>query len=370
MKNLKLIQTALIAMCVTLAGCDNAIFSKNDGNEKATAVTPAAVGDLIFLQDSFERDDIFADFVNNITYGWRGFVVDGTTPAVGFQSNGAGSSIPAAGALGPAADQNRFLLMNGRSNGAAVETLQVITQSYDLSQFDTAIISFKYLTFALNDADDVVPEVLQLQVCRGTLNECGANDDVLDPNGLVGDKWVTVFSSDTTFNDDALNGKNHQVSDWRQAEVSIDLTDPNFVGDSSTFVMRFVGVMKDGFNPGTPGGGTDPNCKCHKPCKKGEREVATSSVDTHQNQNGQGHYEHGNGYGYGHTKCKKDDHKGCDHKHNKCKHKHHGCGHHPKPPKPPCECNTDPGTPPDGTLIDGIAIDDVVGRATSQVVAP
>jgi hypothetical protein len=268
LKTIQIISTLMISLA--LMACNNAIFSsKGVSNNKVTsaavtpqAVTPQAVTDYVFIDDSFERDDIFMDLVNNAIYGWRGFVLDGTTPVIGFQSNGAGSSIPAVGTFGPAADGNRFLLMQGRTNGAPVETLQIVTRSYDLSQYNTAIISFKYITFGLNDATDTVPETLQLQVCRGSLNECGANDDVLDANGLMGNKWVTVFSSDPTFNDQALNGKNHTVADWRTGIAVVDLNDPNFVGYSSTFVMRFVGVMKDGLKLGTPGTVADDSDPC------------------------------------------------------------------------------------------------------------
>jgi hypothetical protein len=212
------------------------------------AATP--LPDYVFLQDSFERDDIVIDLINNILYGWRGFVLDGANSFIGFQTGGAGASIPAAGALGPAQDGSRFLLMAGRDNGAAVENIQIITPSYDLSMYNSAIITFHYMTFGLNDADDVVPEGLKLEVCKGTLNDCGANDDAIYGPGLLSNNWVTVAVNNPAINDDAFNGKNHAASDWQTGIAVVDLNNPAFVGSSSTFVMRFSGVMKDGYTPG------------------------------------------------------------------------------------------------------------------------
>jgi hypothetical protein len=399
---------AVIGFGLSLAACDNAVFS-SDGSNKANVVDDGGgngttnIDDLVFLQDSFERDDIFADLINNIIYGWRGFVLDGATPVTSFQSNGAGSSIPAAGALGPAQDGQRFLLMAGRDNGTAVETVQLITQSYDLSQYNTALITFRYMTFNLSDADDTVPENLQLQVCRGTLNECGANDDVLDPNGLLSDKWVTVFTNDQTVNDDSFNGKNHLAVDWKTGIAAIDLNNPEFVGDGSTFVMRFVGVVRDGYTPGTPGSGGGGECcgECnnHNDCDHDNHKkvlichvppgnpAAAHTISISENAVS-AHLKHHDDYlgacrvnndvrtvagvkinfskstssSHSHDKDHKKDCKK-KHKHKKhCKKKHKHCKKDCKP------CPTTPPVPADGTLKDGIAIDNVKGVATQLTI--
>ena len=372
----KMVQIAAgVGLAFSLIACDNVRFGSQGSSAKVTggANDAQSLEDLVFLQDSFERDDIFSDLANNIIYGWRGFVLDGANPVLGFQSNGAGSSIPALGQLGPAQDGQRFLLMNGRDNGTNVETVELVTPSYDLSQYNTAIITFRYLTFGLNDADDTVAETLQLQVCRGTLNECGANDDALDASGLQGDRWVTVFTNDPNVNDDALNGKNHVASDWQPGIAVIDLNNPAFVGNSSTFVIRFVGVVRDGFTPGTvvPGSDSDSdkNCKCHDDDddkdhdddddKDDDRHVATlskfTSSDDKDNDDDKDHSDQGKK-----RDCKNKKHK--HEKHNKhCKHKKHKC----------CKCHNGGDTtttPGDGTLKDGIAIDNVKGVATQLTI--
>lgn len=355
--------TTLALLVVFTASC-----AKNDfvgPNAKASAAGDPVVlpnGDLQFISDSFERDDIGAE------NGWRGFVLDGTTPVIGFQSNGAGARIPPAGEFGPAADGSRFLLINGRPNGDSIEQTQVISQSFDLTQYNTVVLTFKYLTIGLNDAGEPT-ENLKLQVCKGTLNECGANDDALNSNGLLSDKWVTVFTSPSDFSDDNFNGKNHTAGDWQTGVVAIDLTDPNFVGDGSTFVFKFVGTMKDGITPeqcqaqaalhaktATGGDDIDPWTG-----KKWDTRKHTWCKGKHY-----GWYKDHNGNHFGWYKCK-----------NK---------HHPREcpkPKPPCPtpspkptpCSspspapTPTPTPPvctpsDGTLQDGILIDQVQGRAT------
>jgi hypothetical protein len=371
----KMVQlAAVMALGLSLTACDNAIFSSSSSDKVTTTGNEDPTtdpDDLTFLDDSFERDDIFIDIANSMIYGWRGLVQDGAVDVLGFQSNGAGASIPAAGALGPAFDGQRFLLLTGRNNGAPVETVHVISQTYDLSQYNTVILSFRYLTFGLNDADDTVPEKLEVQVCRGSLNDCGANDDAPSVAGLKSNNWVTVFTNDQTVNDDALNGKNHVLADWKTGLVAIDLRDKEIVGDGSTFVFRFVGTMRDGYKPGTPGTPGSGDDKCDKYDRYGnQRSPATLHAgDDSDCQDNYGHPCH-------HKDCK--DHKHCshhthcthskDHKHCKhdkncehkyCHHHHHRCCHH------------DDGTlevPADGTLDDGIAIDKVVGTASPRTI--
>jgi len=49
-------------------------------------------------------------------------------------------------------------------------------------------------------------------------------------------------------NDDALNGKNHTASDWRDALAVVDLNDPAFVVIALHLVMHFWSY-EDGYKP-------------------------------------------------------------------------------------------------------------------------
>lgn len=440
----KIIATLLMmGIALSQVGCDNAVFSDDGSRAKTTAgaggtdivpevpqdpPTPLVVDDLVFLDDSFERDDIYADIANSIIYGWRGFILDGANAVLSFQSNGAGARIPPAGQLGPAAQGERFLLLEGRDNTTEVETVHVIAQTFDLTQYNTALLTFRYLTFGLNDADDTVPENLRVQVCRGSLNDCGVNDDALNTTGLQSDNWVTVFTS-PNLNDDALNGKNHTAADWQAGVLAIDLRDPAFVGDASTFVFRFVGTMRDGATPGVctdPDGDGGDNHSCSCKCKH----------KCHSDNGKHKGFDHSKHYGYGKHdckgkhkckhKCKDDQYKNCEKKcrelketalqykkmaieykqiaqkykhcaHKDCKdknchdqykqfmvkykHKWEMYEHYMakyKKCKKECQhkckdkCDDDNQPPvctePDGTLKDGIAIDQVKGLATQRTI--
>lgn len=329
----------LVLTATTQVACDNAVFGNDSKNANAKAedngpksnvdLTPEA--DLVFIDDSFERDDIFFDVTSDRIYGWRGFILDGANALLGFQASGAGASIPAANQLGSASDGSRFLLLNGRNNAEAVETIHVVSQSYDLSNFNSVILNFKYLTVGLNDATDTVPENLEVQVCRGTLNECGANDDGLSIAGQQSNNWVKVFENNQNINDDSFNGKNHNASDWNTGLFAVDLNNPELIGDGSTFVFRIVARMKDGLNAAVQPPKED--CKCHH------------------------------------------DHKYCPPSHHSS-HKYSTQTYSYKPPqKPPCKynchcdkkCTTQPPVA-DGTYNDAVLIDKVVGIATQRTI--
>lgn len=421
MKNTKIAEFLSVGLFVlSLIACNNnPVFSRKSGGATtidqgqgtsgnppagggttppgAAVVNPpiaAALPDYVFLQDSFERDDIVIDLINNILYGWRGFVLDGANSFIGFQTGGAGASIPAVGALGPAQDGSRFLLMAGRDNGAAVENIQIITPSYDLSLYNSAIITFHYMTFGLNDADDVVPEGLKLEVCKGTLNDCGANDDAIYGPGLLSNNWVTVAVNNPAINDDTFNGKNHAASDWQTGVAVVDLNNPAFVGSSSTFVMRFSGVMKDGYTPGVTTTTTTTVCEndisdedlydfdfsgdnddgMDRDDDKGHDDEKDHHDKNEHNDNKDIDIEHSNrkissnddGESKEHDSDSRkhdsdnehqDSHKGEHHAKN-CKHKKHD-------DKKECVVKTTTVVlPPDGTLKDGIAIDNLRATAT------
>lgn len=382
--------TSLVCLSVlglSLTACDNVVFTSSNA-ERLVGANDLTIddeeevlpGDLLFIDDSFERDDIYEDVVTETIYGWRGFILDGANAVFGFQSNGAGARIPPIGEFGPAAHGDRFLLLNGRE-GQEIETIHVVSQSYDLSQFNTAILSFRYLTFNLNDADDTVPEGLELQVCRGSLNECGANDDALSAAGQTSNNWVTVATNDSIINDDAFNGKNHAVTDWNQGIALIDLHNPELVGDGSTFVFRFRAAMRDGLMPDTT------IEVCEEVCDEDGDEGDCECKEHHDNGKHNG-FDHSKHYGYGkHKHCCKccvectDEETGEECKHDNGQHvgfdhsKHYGYGKHCK--KHCCKCCDDDNceivcheetVPSDGTLKDGVGIDKVRGVATPRTI--
>ena len=357
-------------LSVFMIGCDNARFSQNDGANGGGG-DPQRLGepvdDLVFIDDSFERDDIFADFLNNEIFGWRGLVLTGDSDSfLGYINDaGAGMRIPEVGDLGPAGDLDRFLLFQGADNGDEYETLFLVSQSYDLSVYNSVILSFNYLTFGLSRDTGSIPKGLELQVCRGTLNDCGANDDGVSLAGQLSDNWVTVEAADIV-GDENFDGRNHTVDDWEGGLAVIDLNNPEFVGSSNTFVFRFVATVRDGLAPGNCDGDdsdddgghiyrhtasdskhkddSDRKCKKHK-CDK-HKKCKKHKCDKHK-------------------KCKK--HK-CD-KHKKCK--KHKCDKHKKHcyrPCCPCECDRPEPCEPDGTLTEGAAIDKVKGVATQRTI--
>lgn len=352
----KMIHFAVIAlMSINMIACDNARFSNDalkaakDGENGTNAIAE----DIVFLDDSFERSDIFIDLMNSIIYGWRGFIDDGGTNVLGFEGNNTGMKIFDQNQLGPAFEGTRALYMFGRE-GADIQTMYLVSQAYDLSDYNSVILNFRYLTIALNDATDSVPEYLRLQVCKAAdLNACGANADILDGNALKNEaNWVTVFEKVPGAEDDSRNGKNHVLNNWETALAVIDLNDPAYVGDKSQFVFRIVGRMRDGFTVATttPGQGDcdckDKDHKNHKDCK-----------DKHKHD-----CDHKNDCKDKNCKHKNCKNKNCKDKH--CKEKHQNVK------KDCCKCKCENGggvvVPADGTLKDGIGIDKIMGIATQR----
>lgn len=332
----KFIQFAVFALLsINMMACDNARFGA-DAQYKSTDGTntlDANLEDFTFIDDSFESTDLYMDLANSIIYGWRGFIDDAGTNVFGFEGNNTGMKTFDQAQLGPVFDGNRALWFYGRE-GADIQTMYLVSQAYDLSNFNSVILNFRYLTVALNDATDSVPEYLRVQVCRAAdLNLCGANADALNANALKSETyWTTIYEVVPGSEDDGFNGKNHSVNNWQTALAVVDLNDESMVGDKSQFVFRIVARMRDGFTPGAviPGKET---CKCdcdkkHKDCKHKD------------------------------CKNKKCDHKNCnkkDCKKNNCK----------------CDCkkSEDVVMPADGTLKDGIAIDRIMGIATQRSIA-
>lgn len=400
---IKMIRFSLIALFgFSLAACDNAIFSSTapSGAIKGSGPTTAAADDYLFINDSFERVDIFEDVLTQTVYGWRGAINDNGTTILGFTGDQVGMEIFSDQQKGPAFDGNRSLYFYGRP-GSDVHTMYLVSQAYDLSNYNAAVLSFNYLTLALNDQEDIDTnyiEGIKLQVCNGPLNLCGANEDFIDPNIIsISPNWVTIAESNPADNDDMFNGLNQNSSDFKYAQAIVDLNDESIVGDKSTFVFRFAVSMRDGLKQGTPGSGGDDDKdddkdhddKYHhgKRCDNKNHGRHYHS-DDHTNKcedKSHGHNDrydllsytnsNSNGNAYGHciqtcikgniglaakkaclAKCK-PCHK---HKHDKkkCEKKHKKKCHHDDDYEPPTES--------DGSYVDGVILDLVQGFATQR----
>lgn len=290
-KRIKMIQFLIIATFgLSLTACDNAIFSKSNSNgNKAVGVTPPGTGgpgivnengDLIFLDDSFEREDLFGDIANNMIVGWRGAWDDHGTLGTGFTGNQLGMEIFTDQEMGPAFDGNSATYFYGRP-GSSVHTLWLISPAYDLSNYNSVIMNYRYLTVALNDQMDIDAnyiEGIQLQVCNASANDCGANADFVDLNNIGNDaNWVTIAASDPNENDDVFDGTNQQPSDYitdlavfdLNGVVALNNNGDTFDGDKSEVVFRFQVDLRDGF--ANSGGSTNPDYNeelCEKYTKK------------------------------------------------------------------------------------------------------
>ncbi len=405
----------LLSVAALQIGCAESIFRTNGSTGKAAATnipttnvptTPTVVQtptpDLTFINDSFERNDIFQDLTNNIIYGWRGLIFDALTPVLGFTSPGALVTIPQAGVYGPAYDGNRFLLISGGSNDNNAEKAYVVSQTYDLSQFNTVILSYRYLTFGLH-AGAALGQGLKLEVCKGTVAECGISGSGLDSVAQQTANWVTLTDSATDgVVDAAMNGHNQLQTDWRTGAAIIDLNDPAFVGTSSTFTFRFVASLQNKLvasTGGTGSGGTgtgggtickDDDDKDHDgKFEKDDRDDDDKDRDDKDREDKDDDKDNSSDHqsSYFHTYCAKHKtyhHHDCNHKHSDKDddkdgehhgHKHHGdkddgdkdhgdkdhkCMPNPSPTPTP---NPNPGSN-GGNIIDGAAIDFVHGIAT------
>ncbi|OFZ18093.1 MAG: hypothetical protein A2Z20_00575 [Bdellovibrionales bacterium RBG_16_40_8] len=208
----------------------------------------------VFIRDSFERTDLFQpDDIHQILFGWMGFIWDFGTPVQGLTGNNVEARIFSNQELGPVASGERALYFFGRE-GYSTHNLYLISRSYDLSEYNTAILSFKYLTFQLND-EKLNDEYLRVELCEASLEECGVADGnvdalsgALNPTGLQSNNWKVIFQHDSSQDLKTWNGRNHSISDWANGIAILDLRDnegTNF--DRSHVVFRFSARMRDGF---------------------------------------------------------------------------------------------------------------------------
>ncbi len=196
----------------------------------------------VMVKDSFERDSI-TDSANSIH--WRGFIWDWGTPIIGTSGRDVAAVIVGKDSLGEASDGEKALYFYGRQ-GTSVHDIFLITQTFDLSDAAEVELSFDYLTFMLNDAADVadgVNEYLKVDVCSGTTSSCGVDQD-LNATQLKTGPWQTVFLSDGSEMPSGLNGKNHLKSDWKRANISLDISQ---FEQKSHFTFRLAAKMRDGF---------------------------------------------------------------------------------------------------------------------------
>lgn len=420
----------LIFLSLSLVACDNAIFSSSNSNgNKANAVPDGSGsdepgepgvpgepggpvfndnGDLIFLDDSFEREDLFGDINNNMIVGWRGAWDDHGTLGTGFTGNQLGMEIFTDQEMGPAFDGNSATYFYGRP-GSSVHRLWLISPSYDLSDYNTVIMNYRYLTVALNDQMDIDAnyiEAIRLQVCKGGANACGANSDFIDLNNIGNDAaWVTIAESDINEDDDNFDGTNHLVSDFITDLAVFDLNNPDFVSDKSEVVIRFEVDMRDGFqsmpafstatrshHDGDGDSSDDDSSsydKCEKYTEKKEKYCELAEEHAEQCSGSQWitqTYKNGkknrcnNGHAYGHCiqKCIKgnigrDTKKECLRSCKSCKKADHyvkKCEKFTKKVERYCDDDeptpTPTPTPTGGTLVDGVILDLVQGIATER----
>jgi hypothetical protein len=240
-RSLKLI-SVLVLLSTGLVACDNVVFSKKDAAPAVVSNEILPNGDLLFINDSFEREELYEDIVNNVIYGWRGVISDNGTSTEAFTGDRVGMQIFDDQEMGPAFDGNRAVYFYGRE-GADTHTLYLVSAAYDLSDYNAVILSYQYLTAALNDPEDQQSnfiEDIRLQVCNGPANLCGADEDSVDPAVLANSpNWFTLSASNRNANDDQFNGRNHVASDFRLGQSVIDLNDESIVFDKSNFVFRF-----------------------------------------------------------------------------------------------------------------------------------
>ena len=196
----------------------------------------------VLIQDSFERDNISA--AGNAIH-WRGFIWDWGSPVVGSSGRNVAAVIVGPDVLGEASDGEKALYFYGRE-GHSIHEIYLITQTFDLTEASEVELSFDYLTFMLNDAQDVVDgvdEYLKVEVCSGEKSECGVGE-TLNATNLKGGPWQAVFNSDGSEMPSGLNGKNHRSNDWQRANISLDISQ---FTHKSHFTFRVTAKMRDGF---------------------------------------------------------------------------------------------------------------------------
>jgi hypothetical protein len=256
-ENMKLLLA--IAMLLSLTACDDAQFSTLISKNKSQGEggleeppggedpDPESVPDFVFLDESFERQEIIdAD----TTGRWIGAMEDGSKMVDGFLSDGAGAKIFGDDQMGPALDGRRALYFFGAGDRRNQKVIYLTSKSYDLSKYNTVNLSFSYLTAALNEATsggvNSPWKGIRIQVCRGTADECRRGGRIDGGTIFSSSLWVTLAESRLGERDDHLDGTNHRVRDFLTEELLVDLNNKSVVGDKSAFTFRFVVVVRDG----------------------------------------------------------------------------------------------------------------------------
>lgn len=192
----------------------------------------------LLIQDSFERANVDDSSPGNV-FGWHKIVND-LGVLVGSSGNQINAKTYTSSEMGVAADGSRSLFFYGRP-GSSVHNVYLISKPMDLGGYDELGISFKYLPIALEHAASG-PEYIRLEVCTGTADDCGAGANP-DANALNSNYWQTLFDKQGPVGN-GLDGRNHNLSDWLQEVVKIDLNQFN----KSEFIFRFNILLDEGFN--------------------------------------------------------------------------------------------------------------------------
>lgn len=243
-----------LAIPLLLLGCGKSVTFKGPleqflSDSSSTTATPPSVPKVeLLIEDYFERDRVFPDGDGGNNFGWRSFIDDVGNPYVGDDN---GHHVAAKifsfldGELGPPANMDhgdRYLVFYGR-DGSSIHTIFLISRAFDLSEFHSLQVSFKYLPIDLNDPQSP-HEYLRFEVCTQSVETCGVGEN-LEIGGIESDAWQTIFEHDPADDQNGLNGRNHTPQHWRNAEFDVDLD--QFSMSKSEFVFRFTAHMDEGF---------------------------------------------------------------------------------------------------------------------------
>ena len=190
----------------------------------------------VLIEDSFERSTLLSDSTPEFSLWWRKIINDRGIIFNSIPGPYVDAAIFSSQQMGsPVADGDRALYFYGRE-GASIHNIYLISNSFDLSQYENVDISFQYLPIDL-DSDDY----FSLEVCAGTLTECGVPESGITVAGLNSANWESIWEADKR--GDGLNGKNHSLADWHSANILFDLNSL----ETSQFTFRINVRVDEGF---------------------------------------------------------------------------------------------------------------------------
>ena len=232
---------------------------------------PNFSGECLFLFDTFDRDTILGNPNDpNTPFNWISVIDDvqredyANIHATIYQNDEY--------ELGEARHENHAVYVTGRP-GSSVHDVFFISIPLDMSNYNEMRIQFSYLPVDLErwQWHGTGLEHIRLELCTGTLSQCGVNNSGGVNSGINSGHWQPIFtqpgfeannangSMSNTERGVGNNGRNHVASDWLEANSgNLNLNDSSLIRNKSQVLFRIAIMLDEGFtqnNNGRP----DPN---------------------------------------------------------------------------------------------------------------